>query len=166
MKNKEKELRYTAGGIVAHYYDKKWQYLMLKQQRSDLDGVRWALPKGHLEVGESVENAARREILEEKGLNNLQFVTHLGIMSHEMIWRNILNDKIVYMDAFRENQECIKVIHLLLFISPNSGVILNTDEGFIGIQWVNSENIKEYLSIDHALYSPIMKADSIMNAFK
>lgn len=38
----------------------------------------WALPKGHMEGGESEEESARREIEEETGITDLKFVKKLG----------------------------------------------------------------------------------------
>ena len=38
----------------------------------------WLFPKGHVEEGEDDEAAARREIAEEAGLSNLEFVGDLG----------------------------------------------------------------------------------------
>jgi 8-oxo-dGTP pyrophosphatase MutT (NUDIX family) len=52
----------TAGGIV--FNDDK--VLVLK----NLKGV-WVFPKGHVELGESHEQAALREVLEESGLHAL-----------------------------------------------------------------------------------------------
>ncbi len=37
-----------------------------------LEEDRWCFPKGHVEPGESIENAARREIAEETGLGSVE----------------------------------------------------------------------------------------------
>lgn len=54
-----------AGGIVL-YLD---QVLVIRQ-----NGNSWSLPKGHVDPGESYEQAARREIAEESGLTHLTLV--------------------------------------------------------------------------------------------
>lgn len=38
----------------------------------------WLFPKGHVEQGESDEEAARREIAEETGLTDLEYIDDLG----------------------------------------------------------------------------------------
>jgi len=45
--------------------DDRW--LMLRHRR--LDVVRWELPGGHVEAGETLEHTARRETLEETGVD-------------------------------------------------------------------------------------------------
>jgi 8-oxo-dGTP diphosphatase len=50
--------------------------LVLLGQRVGSHGAgTWALPGGHLEFGESVEQCAAREVLEETGLA-IQFISH------------------------------------------------------------------------------------------
>jgi ADP-ribose pyrophosphatase YjhB (NUDIX family) len=54
----------SAGGVV---FDKKGRVALVKERkRSGLS--RWTLPKGRLESGETVEEAAVREVREEAGV--------------------------------------------------------------------------------------------------
>lgn len=59
----------TAGGIVL---GDSGTVAMVR--RSDT----WLFPKGHVEEGETDEQAARREIAEETGLTNLELIDDLG----------------------------------------------------------------------------------------
>ena len=54
----------AAGGVVTQNSpDGRVQFLVVHRPRYD----DWSLPKGKLEAGESLEDAARRELLEETG---------------------------------------------------------------------------------------------------
>lgn len=60
----------SAGGVVLNA---KGEVLVVNQNRDS-----WSLPKGHVDEGESALEAARREIHEESGLNELDYVKALG----------------------------------------------------------------------------------------
>lgn len=62
--------RKSAGGIVFNNEGK----LLLVSQRGD----SWSLPKGHVNEGETVLEAAVREIREESGIEELQYIKELG----------------------------------------------------------------------------------------
>jgi 8-oxo-dGTP pyrophosphatase MutT (NUDIX family) len=53
-----------AGGVVFRRSDSQICYLVV----SSSDGLNWVLPKGHIEPGESPEEAALRELEEEAGV--------------------------------------------------------------------------------------------------
>jgi 8-oxo-dGTP diphosphatase len=55
----------AAGGVVTrNSADRGPEFLVVHRPRYD----DWSLPKGKLEPGESIEDAARREVLEETGM--------------------------------------------------------------------------------------------------
>lgn len=62
----------AAGAIVTEREGRR--ILLLHEVAED----RWCFPKGHVERGETLLEAARREIAEETGLSNLEFEGELG----------------------------------------------------------------------------------------
>lgn len=71
----------------------------------------WTLPKGHVDEGETDEEAARREIMEEAGLSELEYLDDLG----EYERPHILSDG-------SDDPEEIKVMHMFLFAAPPHAV--------------------------------------------
>lgn len=64
----------TAGGIVFRRNQKNEIEFLLIQDHKD----RWTIPKGHIEEGETAQQAAKREIGEEAGLNDTEMLGWLG----------------------------------------------------------------------------------------
>jgi diadenosine hexaphosphate hydrolase (ATP-forming) len=64
----------TAGGIVFRRDTNEQVEILLIQDHKD----RWTIPKGHIEEGETAQQAARREIGEEAGLNDVDVLGWLG----------------------------------------------------------------------------------------
>lgn len=64
----------SAGGVIVRSGQNGPELLLIRDTGYD----DWFLPKGHVEPGESFEDAARREITEETGLRNLELVQFLG----------------------------------------------------------------------------------------
>ncbi len=64
----------TAGGIVFRRNQKDEVEFLLIQDHKD----RWTIPKGHIEEGETAQQAAKREIGEEAGLNDTEMLGWLG----------------------------------------------------------------------------------------
>ncbi|MBU0625842.1 NUDIX domain-containing protein [Patescibacteria group bacterium] len=72
IKNKTR-VEISAGGIVFRRTPKGVRVALL------LDPFgKWAFAKGHVEPGETIQQAAVRETMEEMGLNNLQVRARLG----------------------------------------------------------------------------------------
>lgn len=64
----------TAGGIVFRRNKNNDLEFLLIQDHKD----RWTIPKGHIEEGETAQQAAQREIGEEAGLLNTEMLGWLG----------------------------------------------------------------------------------------
>ena len=67
------DINEQAAGFVLYREDEasgRFRFLVLKHRR----GGHWAFPKGRIEPGESIEQAARRELEEETGLDRVDIL--------------------------------------------------------------------------------------------
>ena len=96
----------TAGGVVLNT---DGEVLVVSQR-----GTSWSLPKGHIEEGEDAITAARREIEEESGVSNLEYIKDLGTYQRYKISKDGGDDqselKTITIFLFRTNQLELKPI--------------------------------------------------------
>ena len=64
--------------------DEEWKVFVILHKK----GNHWGFPKGHPEKGEKPEEAARRELLEETGLNIDKLLTPHPISEEYTFYRN------------------------------------------------------------------------------
>jgi len=94
---------------------------------------KWAFPKGHVEAGESLEEAAARETLEELGLTEIRLLETLGKID---IW---------FRDRFQKKGSLIhKDIHYFLFETPEDAELRPdpSQHAYEG-RWVDPEQLLE-----------------------
>jgi ADP-ribose pyrophosphatase YjhB (NUDIX family) len=112
----------AAGGVVV---DPRGRVVVVRQRART-----WSLPKGHVEDGEDVLDAARREIHEECGLADLELVRELGSYTRM---------------GFRYGLPERKTITLFLFRSPEADVA-PLDPANPEARWVDRESVASTLS--------------------
>lgn len=97
-------------------------------------GKSWSLPKGHIEYGEDAITAARREIEEETGMTDLNFVKDLGSYNRYRIG----------LDG-KEDQSEQKTIYVFLF-TTNEMELVPKDPHNPEARWVEKNEVAGYLT--------------------
>lgn len=112
----------SAGAIILREIDGQLKIAMAHRQR---ESKAWVLPKGHVEPGETLEQAALREIHEEAGLSRVQLLTYLGSFIRES----------------RKGGDLVrKTVHFYLaYALPSNHSELPTDVGFDEVGWFSPE---------------------------
>jgi bis(5'-nucleosidyl)-tetraphosphatase len=60
---------FSAGAVIFRIQNGQIFYLLMHYEEG-----HWGSPKGHIEKGETIEETARREVREETGLTDIQFL--------------------------------------------------------------------------------------------
>jgi len=94
----------SAGAIILRVIGGELKIALAHHKNSEKE---WVLPKGHVEPGESVEQAALREIHEEAGLTLVQLINHLGTIMRQSLRPNgdIVDKTIHYFLAYALGHE-------------------------------------------------------------
>ena len=112
---------YAAGGIVLN---EAGQILMIYRLG------RWDFPKGKIEQGEGFETAARREVAEETGINNVKIIKDLPSTFHTYMLNGRKILKHTYWFLMRANSE-------------KFGPIPQTEEDIEEAVWVDTNLLDE-----------------------
>src|SRR5688572_17302149 len=89
----------SAGGIILN---KNGEVVIVNQA-----GSSWSFPKGHVEEGETILQAALREIYEECGLSKLELVKELGSYKRNKAtkYKGRKEMKTIHMFLFKTDDE-------------------------------------------------------------
>lgn len=107
----------SAGGVVYRFHRGQIEVALIRVRH------RWGLPKGHVEEGEGVQEAALREVLEETGIEG-KVIGKLGDITY---W---------YTNKTREN-EPIRIFKRVYFYLVRSvrGDVKNHDHEVEEVRW-------------------------------
>lgn len=113
----------AAGGIVLN---KNRELLFIHRFN------KWDLPKGHVEEGESIDDAAIREVIEETAVESLKIESYIGSTFH------------IY---FLFNTWCIKETHYFLMnTTSNAPLVPQLSEAIVAATWIKKEQVLETLN--------------------
>lgn len=86
----------SAGGVLYREHEGRWEIAVIQPRGRSV----WALPKGHVDPGETPEQAAKREVREETGLQGAT-ESELGEVRYRFSFRGKRIDKDVRFFLFR-----------------------------------------------------------------
>ncbi len=101
------------------------------------NGNSWSLPKGHLDQGEDALTAARREIREETGLADIEFVRELGTYERRRIGKD---------GAGEDEESPLKRITMFLFMAPSTAPLSPEDPDNPEARWVPMDQVGDLLT--------------------
>lgn len=92
----------SAGGLVIDFSGRQGLLIgRIDQKDANRSRLLWSLPKGHIEVGETPEQAALREVMEETGIES-QISRPLGVIDFWFMAGGKRIHKTVHHYLFRE----------------------------------------------------------------
>src|SRR5437879_2140210 len=118
--------RYSAGGVVVN---RDGGILVVNQ-----DGTSWSLAKGGVEAGETSRQAAEREIREESGIKQLEYVKDLG--------------EYVRPQTGLDGKDNLAVLkHITMFLYRTDQMVLKPeDPANPEARWVKPEDVADLLT--------------------
>lgn len=127
---------HSAGGVILRKIQNTWQVLLIK----DMSG-KWTFPKGKIEKGETIEEAAIREIFEETGISNLIYKSPLPSVFYTFKRKGIVQKTVDYM----------------IFLSATfQNIVLQKEEGIKDAKWIELNSALQQIDYKET-YSPMLK---------
>jgi len=129
----------AAGGLVLN---EKGELLMIYRRG------KWDLPKGKLDEGETIEDCAVREVMEETGLTIVERGERLEISHHEYFDRHL-------------QEEVIKETHwFAMKAMGEQELVPQAEEDITAIKWVTGEELEACLEDSYPnVVEVVRKAD-------
>lgn len=120
----------SCGAVVYRRINDEIRYLLIKNRRS----THWGFPKGHVEKGETFEQTAMREVLEETGIH-IQILPQFASKSEYTIQGKVEKTVTIYLAKTADTQTTIQREEIEDYIW------LNYDKAMETLRFINDRNI-------------------------
>ena len=130
MNSREQRRETTSGGVVVRRAADGIRYLLIYDSHGN-----WGFPKGYLDPGESLLEAAAREVAEETGVDQLTAHGPLGATQ----W-----------SFQRDGRHVDKTCHFYLFETASESVSPQRDEGILECEWVTAALAETRLTFEQS----------------
>ena len=120
----------SCGAVVFRNINGEIRYLLIKNRRS----THWGFPKGHVEKGETFEQTAAREVLEETGIH-IQILPQFASKSEYTIQGKVEKSVTIFLAKTADTQTTIQREEIEDYIW------LNFDRAMDTLRFINDRNI-------------------------
>lgn len=117
----------SCGAVVFRNKNDNIQVLLIRH----LNGGHWAFPKGHVEKGETEEQTALREILEETGL----------AVELDNRYRQVV--------SYSPKKDVVKDVVYFVATASSDAATVAQEEEISQIVWVDMHSAADYVSFDN-----------------
>ena len=117
----------SCGAVVFRNKNDNIQVLLIRH----LNGGHWAFPKGHVEKGETEEQTALREILEETGL----------AVELDNRYRQVV--------SYSPKKDVVKNVVYFVATASSDAATVAQEEEISQIVWVDMHKAADYVSFDN-----------------
>ena len=122
----------SCGAVVYRFINNEVRYLLIKNRRS----AHWGFPKGHVEKGETNEQTAIREVLEETGIH-IKILPSFASKSDYTIQGKVEKTVLIYLAKTNDTQTIIQKEEI------EDYVWLSFDKAMDTLRFVNDRSILE-----------------------
>lgn len=129
----------AAGGLV---YNEQNELLLIYRRG------KWDLPKGKADAGETPEQTALREVMEETGIQNLSIVKSAGLTYHE------------YFDIWLQEQVIKKTYWYIMQATGFQQLIPQTEEDIETIIWADDAAIAQCMENSYTNIIEVIEKNS------
>ncbi len=120
----------SCGAVVYRIINGEMRFLLIKNRRS----THWGFPKGHVERGETSEQTAAREVLEETGIH-IKIIPQFASKSEYTIQGKVEKSVIIYLARTDDTQTIIQKEEIEDYIW------LNYEKAMETLRFINDRNI-------------------------
>ncbi len=120
----------SCGAVVYRMINGELRYLLIKNRRS----THWGFPKGHIEAGETPEQTAKREVLEETGIH-IEILPEFATKSEYTIQGRVEKSVTIFLAKTKDTQTTIQREEIEDYIW------LNFDRAMETLRFINDRNI-------------------------
>lgn len=142
----------SAGAIIFRKENNETYYLLLRYRSG-----HWEFPRGHIEEGETEEQAARREVQEETGIKDLRIIP--GFKEYtKFLFKKKYNLK---PEEKKKAPWVFKLVYF--FLAETTAIEVKLDEENIGFIWLPYEQALKKLTYKPAKTVFAKAHDYLMN---